>query len=103
MSIFTIVLPFQAALPTVETVAAASVARPLLGLGILATLLMMFKPLLTGLLRTGLFIFTPRAALQQGTGRRTLQNVEMLNNTVRELETSQPNLAAELRSMAALS
>ena len=103
MSILTIALPFQAALPAVETVAgdAVSVARPLLGLGVLAAVLMMFKPLLAGLLRAGLFILAPRAALQQRAEQSALENVEMLNGMVRELETTDPNMATELRSMAA--
>lgn len=102
MSLLTMVFPFQATMPAVETVASAAVERPLFSLAVFAAMLML-KPLLTVLLRRGLFVRTLHAAPQQGAGRPTLENVEMLNNTVRELETSQPNLAAELRSMAARS
>jgi hypothetical protein len=102
MSFLTVAFPIQAVLPAAQTFAgsAISVARPLLGLSALAAVLVMFKPLLVGLLRAALLVLKPRRSLEERATRRTLESAMMLNRMARELETSQPSLAAELRFMA---
>ena len=102
MSFLTLAFPIQAAIPAAQTFAGAavSVARPLLGLGALAAVLVMFKPLLVGLLRAALLVFKPRRSLEERATRRTMESAMMLNRMARELETSQPSLASELRFMA---
>ena len=99
-------IPVEAAMPVVRPFLTAvgvafTVARPLIGLGIIAALMWMFKPLLRGLARASLMLFNPRQSLAQRAEKRTLRGVVMLNRMARELDTQQPNLAAELRLLAA--
>jgi hypothetical protein len=105
MSILAIAFPAEAALPALQAVAGniLSLARPALGLGVLAAVLVTFKPLLVGLLRAALLVVKPRRSLQERSERRILQSVLMINRLAREYETTQPSLAAELRSIAARS
>jgi hypothetical protein len=98
MSILSIAIPFDAANPAIQAVATA--ARPLIGLGIFAALLVLFKPLISGLLRTAMLVITPRKALEERKADDKFQGVLMLNRMAREYEFSQPSLAAELRSLA---
>jgi len=103
MSFASILPPLEAALPAAQFVAgtAVSYARPLLGIGMLAALLMIFKPLLIGVLRAALLVVKPRQSLEERTSRRTLQSVLMLNHMARDVEISDPALASELRALAA--
>ncbi|WP_334191049.1 hypothetical protein [Noviherbaspirillum sp.] len=103
MSILTIAFPVQAALPTVQVFAGAvaPLARPLIGLGALIALFMVFKPLLMGLLRAALLVVNPRLSLEERRSRRTLRSVLMVNRLAQDVESSQPGLAAELRHLAA--
>lgn len=96
-------LPAHAILPAVQTVvgATASIARPLIGLGMLAALMVMFKPLLTGLLRATLLVLKPRESYDDRSARRSVESVLMLNRMARDMDDIQPSLAAELRSIAA--
>jgi hypothetical protein len=102
MSILAIAFPAEAAIPVAQAVvgAVAGVARPLIGLGIFATLLVLFKPLLKGILRAGLLVISPRKSLKDRKANDNMQGVLMLNRMARELDLSQPSLAAELRLLA---
>jgi hypothetical protein len=75
--------------------------RPLLGLSALAVLLILFKPLLVGLLRATLLMLKPRQSLEQRSLRRNMEGVMMMNRMARDIHSSHPSLAAELRSIAA--
>jgi len=99
MSILAIASPVEATLPFVRV--AASVARPLLGLGAIITVLMLFKPLIVGLFRAGWIAIVPHRSLEERENRRTLRGVLMLNRMARDLDLTQPNLASELRLLAA--
>ena len=99
MSFMTIAFPAQAAVPVAQTF--VTYARPLLGLGALITLLMVFKPLVFGLFRAAVVAVKPRPTLEQRNFRSKLQGVLMLNRMANELDCSQPSLAAELRLLAA--
>lgn len=103
MSILSIAFPAEAALPALQAFAgnAISVARPMVGLGVLAAFLVAFKPLLVGLLRAALLVVKPRQPLEERASRRKLQSILMLNRMARDLENSEPSLAAELRAIAA--
>lgn len=103
MSILTVAIPAEAALPAFQAFAgnAMTIARPLLGLGILAALLVVFKPLLIGVLRAALLVVRPRKTLQERSSRRMLESVLMMHRMARDVEASHPSLAAELRSIAA--
>jgi hypothetical protein len=102
MTIFNIIYPVQAALPYVRTFfgSASTVARPLFGLGALMSVLMLFKPLLLGVLQAIRLVFSPRLSLEQRNEQRTLRGVLILNRMARDLDQSQPNQAAELRMLA---
>lgn len=105
MSIFALAFPAEAALPALQALGAnvLNIARPMLGLGVLAAILVVFKPLLIGLLRAALLIVRPRKSLQERSERSILKSVQMLNRMAREYDATQPSLAAELRSFAARS
>jgi hypothetical protein len=95
MSVLSIAFPVEAIAAN-----ALAVARPLLGLGILAALMVVFKPLLVGLLRAALLVIKPRKSLEERSQRSMLQSVLMLNRMARDLDRVQPSLANELRAIA---
>lgn len=87
--------------PLLTTIGVAIMAlRPLLTFGVAAVFLWVFKPLLRGIARAALMIFTPRQSLAVRAERRALRSVRMLNSMARDYDTQQPNLAAELRMLA---
>lgn len=94
MSIASALIPAEAAISS-----GLAAARPLLGLGVLAAVLVFFKPLLTGMLRAVWLAFQPRTAGEQA--RRRLNDVMALYRLARESESVHPSLAAELRAIAA--
>ncbi len=98
MSFLTIAYPAQAAFPVAQTL--ATYARPLLGLSALVTLLMIFKPMLLGLLRAAWLVIKPRRSLEQRNADSKFQGVLMLNRMAEDLDCIQPSLAAELRLLA---
>jgi hypothetical protein len=97
MSFLSLAFPI-AGLPTAE--AFASAVRPLLGLGAVAALVFTFKPLLVGLMRAALLVINPRKSIEERNAGRLLKSAVMLNRMARNLENSEPSLAAELRSVA---
>lgn len=102
MSILTLAFPAEAALPAFQAFAAnaLSIARPLLGIGVLAAVLLVFKPLLVGVLRAALLLVKPRRSLEERSARSMLESVLMLNRMARDLDHTHPGLANELRSIA---
>ena len=98
MTFLAIAFPAQAAGPVAQTFVSA--IRPLLGLGLFATLLMVFRPLVVGLLRAALLAVKPRLSIEERVTRRNMSGVLMLNRMANEFDASQPNLAAELRNLA---
>ncbi len=103
MSIWAVGFPAEAAIPLVETLALniARAARPLLGLGATAGLLMLFRPLLIGILQAGLLVIRPRLTLAQRSARQKLHDMLLVDRLARHFDESQPNQAAELRALAA--
>jgi len=102
MSLLSLASPAEAALPAFQVVAANAMTfvRPLLGLGVLAALLVVFKPLLIGLLRAALLVVKPRKSLEERSERHVLESVLMLNRMAHDLDGIHPSLANELRSIA---
>ncbi len=82
-----------AALPLV------AVVRSVAGLSLLAGLGILFKPLLTGLIRAAWLLIHPRLTKDQLLARRNMRDAAMLERMIKE--TSSPSLAAELRAMGA--
>jgi hypothetical protein len=103
MSIFAIAFPAEAAVPVAQAFvsAAAGAIRPLLGLGLFATVLMLFRPLLTGMLRAALLMISPRKSFKARTEEVNLNSVKKLHRMARDCERFEPSLAAELRHLAA--
>lgn len=95
-----VALPFSRPFFATLGIAVAAL-RPLVGFGIVAALLWLFKPLVRGTARAAALLFKPRHSLQERNQRRTLRGITALNNMARELDTQQPSLAAELRLLAA--
>jgi hypothetical protein len=102
MSFLTVALPFTATLPAVEALAGmvASAARPLVGLGALAAFAIVFKPLLSGLLRAALLVLKPRQSLETRNERCRFAGARLLQRMARDVDDTQPGLAAELRWLA---
>jgi hypothetical protein len=98
MYFLSIAFPDEAAIPIAE--AFGGIAGSLVGLTILAALLMLFKPLIVGVLHAALLVIKPRKSLQERKARSDVQAVRTLNRMARDLDSSQPNLAAELRTLA---
>ena len=78
----------------------ANFFRPLFGLGLLAALAVVFKPLLSGFLRAALLVLKPRQSREQRATYNQLHGVLMLNRLAREVDATQPSLASELRMLA---
>jgi hypothetical protein len=102
MSVLSIAFPVEATLPALQVIGGNLVAilRPMMGFGALAAILVVFKPLLIGLLRAALLVIKPRQTLEERSARTLLQSALMLNHMARDLEAAHPSLAAELRSFA---
>jgi hypothetical protein len=65
-----------------------------------ATLLLIFKPLLKGLLQAAVLMMAPRKSLEERRFAQKLRGVAMLHSLACEYDRSQPSLAAELRQIA---
>ncbi|HTD04358.1 hypothetical protein [Undibacterium sp.] len=102
MTFLTLAFPLQSAIPAAEMAVSSVVgaARPLLGMGILATMLVVFKPLITGVLRAALLIISPRQTKDEKVASRNLRNVMAINSVARDLDSTSPSMAAELRALA---
>ncbi|GGC95248.1 hypothetical protein [Undibacterium terreum] len=102
MTFLNLAFPLQSAVPVAEMAVSSVVgaARPLLGMGILATMLVVFKPLITGLLRASLLLISPRLTKDEKVASRNLRNLLAINNVARDLDSTSPSMAAELRALA---
>lgn len=98
MSILSIAFPFEAAVSVAGF--AVGAARPLIGMSIFASLLVLFKPLLKGMLQAGLLLLSPRKSLDERRQAHKIRGIRLVNAIARDYEASQPNLAAELRQLA---
>ena len=89
------------ALPAVEVAinTIASVARPLLGLGILATVLVVFRPLITGVWRAVLVLLQPKLSREERAAQRHLRTMRAIQRAS-NVDSSSPSMSAELRALA---
>ena len=103
MSVLALAFPVEAAIPVAQSLIGTSLAfvRPLLGLGVLVTLFMIFKPLVMGILRAAMLLVVPRKTLEQRVLQHRFNGVKLLNRMASDYSRSQPNFAAELRNLAA--
>lgn len=102
MNFLNIAFPATSALPVAQMAISTLVgaARPLLGLGIVATLLIVFKPLIYGMLQAMLVLLHPKLTREQKTAKRNLRNISAIRRVANELDNTSPNMAAELRALA---
>lgn len=96
MSFVSTLIPAEAVLANT-----LAVARPLIGLGLLAAVLVFFKPLLAGILRAALLVVKPAESRGQRSAREIFAGVSLLRRMANDVEAQHPSLAAELRSIAA--
>lgn len=82
------------------TINLATVARPLVELGFLGTFVLVFEPLLKGLLQAGLLLLKPRKSLDERKASANFDTMMTINRMASDIESSDPSLAAELRAMA---
>jgi len=101
MSFISLAFPLAAAASFAGV--AAGAARPLIGVSLFATLLLVFRPLLKGLLQAAILMMAPRRSLEQRRLAEKLRGAALLHRLARNYEVSQPNLAAELRQIASRS
>ena len=106
MTILTLVYPAQAAASMAQAFAGpfAVAFRSALGVGILglvAIVTMVFKPLIIGALRASQLVIQPRKSAQQRCLLQRLEGVQLLNRLANDADATQPNLAAEMRYLAA--
>jgi hypothetical protein len=102
MSVLALAFPVETAFPLAQSLARVAIGavRPLLGVGVLATFLVLFKPLIAGFLRAALLVVSPRRPLAQRQARQKHNGVQFLQRLARQYDDVQPSLAAELRSLA---
>jgi len=100
MSILNTVFSLPAVLPVGFVGPAVAVARPLFGVGALATFFMMFRPLIVGVFQAIKLVFSPRLSLEERRERQSLRRVAMLNKLARDFDQFEPSQAAELRMLA---
>ena len=107
MSLLSITASADAALPALQVFAvqvlmmARLVARLVAGLGVLAVLLYLFRPLLVGMLRAAVLVVRPRVVAEQDTLRRNMKAAAQMNRIAQDIDSTHPSLAAELRFIAA--
>jgi hypothetical protein len=66
----------------------------------LLALLVVFRPLLIGLLRAALLVLKPRQSFEERQARHFFKGKRLLNAMARDFDANQPSQAAELRWLA---
>lgn len=103
MSLFALAGPAQVAFPLLRGagVVALGMIRPLFSLSIFFAAAMLFRPLIVGVARAAVLLFKPRESFAVRRNNSHRREAAMLNRMARDMDASQPNVAAELRSFAA--
>jgi hypothetical protein len=101
MTLLNIAFPVQSALPVAQMAVTTVVgnARSLLGMGIAATSLVVFKPLLSGMLRAALLVLSPRQSKDEQLASRNLRNILAIKRAANDYDS--PSMNAELQALAA--
>ena len=74
---------------------------PVSGLILLAAMVLLFRPLLAGIVQATIVLFVPRRSLEQRVRKHRFDGIRMLNRMANDYSRTQPNFAAELRALAA--
>lgn len=103
MSFLSIAFPAASAMSVAQVTFGVVVAsaRPLLGFGIIATVLIVFKPLIAGFLHAALLLLHPKLTREEKAAKRNLRNILTIRSMANDLDRSSPSMAAELRALAA--
>ncbi len=102
MNFLTIGIPFEAAVPMANSVigAASVAARPLIGLGVFATLVVLFKPLIMGSIQRGIRFVAAKKSLEERRAKMRITDRIAIDRYARNIQNEHPSLANELRSIA---
>ena len=102
MSFLNIAFPDASAISVAQFAIRAGFAsiRPLIGLGLMASLLLIFKPLLSGVVRAIVLLAFPAKTREQRSALRNVRNMLAIRRAANDAAAS-PALAAELRALAA--
>ena len=95
MSIFSIIFPEQ----IIASIQFA--ARPLLALTLLVVLLLVFRPLLSGMLRALVLTFKPSMTKEQRIACSHQRDAMTIHRMASSMDGASYNVTAELRAMAA--
>lgn len=103
MSLFALAGPAQVALPVLRSAGfiALGTLRSLLTVGILFAIALFFKPMIVGVAQAIVLLVKPRVSYAVRRDIHRIRGIKLLNRMARDMESSQPNVAAELRSFAA--
>ena len=102
MNFLNIAFPATSALPVAEMAIATLIAsaRSIVSMGAVLSLLIVFKPLLSGLLRAARLTLFPTRTREQKSARRTLRTMLTIQHLASDLDESSPAMAAELRALS---
>ncbi len=89
----------QSTLAPALSVSLPTLARSVFGIGVVATLLVMFKPLLQGLLGAAILVVRPKLSKEERLSRAHMRDTMMLQRILNASDGA-PSHAAELRAMA---
>lgn len=66
----------------------------------LAGMLIVFKPLLIGIMKASILLVKPRLSKEQRLERRQMRDAKMLSSMINSMDSMAPSHAAELRALA---
>jgi hypothetical protein len=98
MHLFALEMPLEFGISFLQMMSAT--VRPLIGIAMAGMVVLVFRPLLTGLLRAALLLLAPKKSLPERRASQKRSGVRLLHRMASDMEASQPNMAAELRSFA---
>ena len=92
----------QPLIPVVQSLGStvATSARPILGLAILLTMAVVFKPMLLGMFRA-VALFLKQDSQEDRASQRNYRNMQIIYQAANELEGRSPSMASELRALSA--
>ena len=102
MSLFALAGPAQVALPAIRIAGFVLTAtfRQIFTVALLLATMRFFRPMVVGTVQALGMLFKPRVPLAVRRKIDRLRSIELLNRSAKEVESCQPNVAAELRFFA---
>lgn len=90
---------FQTAVGAVSNTSVFPMVRGVIGFSLFAGLVVLFRPLLTGILHALTLVVKPSLTKEQRAARRHMRDAQMMQRLINS--SSGPSHAAELRALAA--